>query len=88
MVMIMNKEQFVNELSNKINYSIDKCRVILDILESNFFISKKNKGKIIDEITYRLEIETKEAEIIYEVATKIIKEEIIHKLKHPFGSQN
>ena len=48
MVMKMNKKEFIKALSEKMNYSEEKCLVINEILESNFFISKKSKDKIMD----------------------------------------
>lgn len=50
MVMSMNKEKFVSELSKQLNYSIEKCHIINNILENNFVLSKKSKAKIIDDL--------------------------------------
>ena len=41
MVMNLNKTEFINELSNTLSYSEDKCLIINEILEDNFFLSKK-----------------------------------------------
>ncbi len=84
----MNKTEFIKQLSNNLSYSEDKCAIINDILESNFFISKKSKNKIIDDFVEKLKIDNKEASYIYEVSTKIVNDEIKYKLKHPFGSQD
>ncbi len=43
----MNKKEFISELSKRLSYPKEKCFTINDILESNFFVSKKNKDKII-----------------------------------------
>lgn len=88
MVMKMNKKEFVKELSNKLFYTEDKCIIINEILESNFFISKKNKSKIIEEFIQRLDVKQEEAMKIYDIAVKIINDEIKNKLKHPFRSKD
>ncbi len=44
----MNKKEFIDELSKRLSYPKEKCIMINDILESNFFISKKNKDKVIE----------------------------------------
>ena len=53
MVMKMNKRDFINKLSIELSYSKDKCSIINEILENNFFISKKNKDKIIEEFIHK-----------------------------------
>lgn len=88
MVMKMNKKEFIVELSKEINYFIDKCIIINDILESNFFISKKNRDSIIEEISIKLNISYEDAVNIYDKAVGIINNEIKNKLKHPFKSRD
>lgn len=88
MVMKMNKKEFVMELSRELNYSEDKCTIINDVLESNFFISKKNRDKIIGELSTKLDIDNEEATNIYDKAVNIINTEIKNKLKHPFKSKD
>ncbi len=84
----MNKKEFIDELSKKINYNTEKCLLINDILEKNFFISKKSKDKIIDELMSQLKVDQKEATKIYEIAIEIIRRELKEKLKHPFRSKD
>lgn len=88
MVMKMNKEKFIKTLATTLNIEEEKCLIINDILENNFFISSKNQDKIIDELIKKLNITPEEAENIYDTAITIIKNEVKNKLKHPFGSQN
>lgn len=85
MVMKMNKARFIDELSSKINLSKEECFKVNDILEKNFFISKKNKDKIITEISTELQLDLITSTKIYEESISIIKKEITTKLKHPFG---
>lgn len=84
MVKKMNKTLFIEELSKQLNYPLNKCNIINNILENNFFISKSSKDKIIKELIDNLNIDNNEALNIYEVATTIIKNEIKYKLTHPF----
>ncbi len=88
MVKVMNKKEFINELSRQLSYSLDQCVLINDILEGNFFISKKNKDKIIDEFIQVLHVNEEEAIRIYEVAVQIIQDEVKRSLKHPFKSKD
>jgi len=83
----MNKKEFIEKLSYELSYTIDECTIIIDILENNFFISKKSKDKIIDELVKKLSISKTDAEKIYNTSCSIIKEEIKKKVKHPFKNQ-
>lgn len=84
----MNKAGFINELSKQLSLSVEKCAVINDILEENFFISKKSKPKIVDELMRRLDISSDSAENIYDVSVKIVNDEVKNKIKHPFGNKD
>ena len=88
MVMKMNKNEFIEAMSKELGYSIDKCTIINDILENNFFISKKSKDPIISELIARLDITDDEANHIYEAAVKLIKDEVRDKIKHPFKNRD
>lgn len=84
----MNKEKFIEELSKATGLGKDKCIIINDIIESHFIIGKKNKEKIISDITSKLNLETEQAENIYEAAMSIIGSGVKDKIKHPFKSQD
>lgn len=84
----MNKKEFIRKLKEQINYSEEKCYIINEILESNFFLSKKSKNKIIEDLINQLDIDTEEANGIYNIAVKIINDEIKNKLRHPFKSKD
>lgn len=88
MVMIMNKTKFLNELSKQINLTEKEALLVNDILEKNFFISKKNKDKIISELVIKLDISLNKATEIYNISKKIVSNEIMNKLKHPFKDQD
>lgn len=85
MVITMNKKEFVRQLSLELGYSEEVCLIVNNILESNFFISKKSKDKIVSELVAQLEINSLEAERVYGAAVGIIKRELKEKIKHPFG---
>ncbi len=80
----MNKEKFIEELSNKTKLTKEESLKVNNILENNFFISKKYKDKIISEIVINLNVSIDEATRIYNEAKDIIGSEIKNKLKHPF----
>ncbi len=87
MVMKLNKTEFIKELENKLYYSEEKCIMINEVLENNFFLSQKNKDKIIKELIIKLNCDEFEATKIYDIAVKIIQDEIKYKLNHPFKSK-
>lgn len=88
MVTKMNKTGFISELSKQLSSSKEKCIMVNDILESYFFIGKKSKDKIIDEFMQKLKVSNEEAIKIYDIAVKIIKDEVKNKLKYPFQNQD
>lgn len=77
----LNKKGFIKALSEKLNYREDTCMMIHDILENNFFISRKSRDKIIQELVSRLEISEEEAINIYETAKAILNDEIQRQIK-------
>ena len=81
----MNKKEFIKSLSNQANLSEANTILVNDILENNFFISKKSKDKIISEIVIQLNVSTDEATNIYHVSKNIMNNQIKEKIKHPFG---
>ena len=87
MVMKMNKTEFIHAISEKTGYDIEKSTQINYILESNFFISKKNKDKIINALMNELNIEISEADNIYNICIEIITSAIKNKIRHPFRSK-
>ena len=77
----MNKNEFIEELLQRLNYSKEEVSKINNILEKNFFISKKSKDKIITELMSTLNISIKEANRIYDTARSLLKEEVDKNLK-------
>ena len=88
MVILMNKTEFINELSKKINYSVEDCTRINSILEDNFIISKKNKCKIVDSLMKEFNIDYDEADNIYNASVELITKSIKDKIKHPFKNKD
>lgn len=84
----MNKAEFINVLSSKTGLSLKNTKLVNQILEDHFFISQKNKDKIVSEFVIKLSISVNEAIKIYETAKSIFNEEIKNKLKHPFKSRD
>ena len=50
MVIIMNKEEFIENLSEQTELTKEESLIVNNILENNFFISKRYKDKIISEL--------------------------------------
>ncbi len=88
MVTRMNKKAFIDALAKEAKLSIEDATLVNEILEENFFISKKNKDKIVSKIVIALNMTLEEASNIYDIAKEILKTEISQKLKHPFRSQD
>jgi len=83
----MNKEDVINKLVEVTKLDKEKCIAINEILENNFFVGKKNKEKIISDISSKLNMNEMDAEKIYESAMSVIGSGIKDKLKHPFGGR-
>ena len=77
----MNKNEFIEELLQRLNYSKEEVSKINNILEKNFFISKKSKEKITNELISTLNISLEEANRIYDTARSLLKEEVDKNLK-------
>lgn len=84
MVIIMNKEEFIENLSEQTGLTKEESLIVNNILENNFFISKRYKDKIISEIVISLNTNLDKATKIYNVAIEIISRKLKNKLKHPF----
>lgn len=52
----MNKEQFIKKLESITGLDNSKCTILNSILESHFIIGKKNKEKIVSDITNSIRI--------------------------------
>ena len=77
----MNKNDFIEELLQRLNYSKEEVSKINNILEKNFFISKKSKEKIITKLMSTLNISLEEANRIYDTARSLLKEKVDKNLK-------
>lgn len=81
----MNKTEFIKELEIKTNYSPEQCTVINDVLENHFILRKKNKPKVVAELSERLAVGNAEAEKIYGQVMEIINAQIKTAKRRPFG---
>lgn len=80
----MNKELFIDALSERTTYSKEKCLKINNILEDNFLIGKKNKIKIVESFMEELSISEEDADKLYETCMDLLKDGLKEKIKHPF----
>ena len=88
MVKKMNKSTFIEELSKELNYSLEKCTMINEILEHNFVISKKSKDIIINELIVKLDVDNEEAVRIYNISVEVLKREVKKSILHPFKNKD
>lgn len=80
----MNKDKFIKELSKQTGYNEERCILINDVIENYFIFERKNKDKIIQDLQAKASLTEDDSENVYDIAIKIITEEIKNKLKHPF----
>ena len=83
----MNKSDFIKALESTTEYSFDQCAVINDVLENHFVFRKKNKSKVVAELSERLAVDEATADRIYEQAMAILHAEIKAAKRHPFGER-
>lgn len=83
----MNKTTFIEELKNKTGLTGEQAAAVNEIFESNFFLKKKNSDKIISQISEKLSLDNDRAKEIYDATCDLIGNQIVGKLKHPFGPQ-
>lgn len=88
MVMKMNKSKFISELSKETGYSEEKCLLINDRLENYYIFSKSNREKIIQDLKIKVNLSEDDAENVYDISMKIIRNEIKNKIRHPFRNKN
>lgn len=81
---MMNKNEFIKELSKQTGYNEEKCILINKVIENYFIFGKRNKEKIIQDLQVKASLSEDDAENIYDISIKIITGEIKNKLKHPF----
>lgn len=84
----MNKTEFIKELSKQTGYDEEKCILINNVIENHFIFGKRNKDKIIQDLQVNSNLSEDNAENVYDIAIKIIADEIKNKLKHPFKNQD
>jgi len=84
----MNKKGLVEKIAKELGFNIKDSNTINEILENNLLIGKKNKDKIIRELSEKLNIDKKDADKIYNKAVSIIGNEIKKKIKNPFKNQD
>lgn len=84
----MNKSDFIKELESITQYSAEQCTVINDVLENHYIFRKKNKPKVVAELSERLGVDEAEADNIYETSMSIIKTEMGRAVRRPIGAKH
>ena len=80
----MGKREFIEKISEELDYDKDKSTLINSIVEDTFFIDKTNKDEMISRFVSELNVGEEEAERIYGTVMNIMGSEIKNKIKHPF----
>lgn len=83
----MNKKSFVDRLEKETGYSLEKCEIVNDVLGSHFIIGKNNKIKIMNDFKEKLDIDSEEAEKLYNTCVVILGSSFKTKIRHPFKSK-
>ncbi len=83
----MNKNEFIKELSKQTGYDEERCTLINNVIENYFIFRKKNREKIIKDLQSTVKLSEDDAENVYDIAMRIITEEMKNKLRHPFKSK-
>ena len=83
----MKKTILIEKLKDETGYSIDKCYLVNEVLESHLIIGKNNKEKTINDFIINLGIDREEAEDLYNKCIKVLGTEIKKKIRHPFKSK-
>ena len=81
----MRKHDFIEELSEKANITIDEATKVNDIIEAHSIIGKKGKETATLEISEALGVDMTRADEISNTSYDIIGKALIDKIKHPFG---
>lgn len=84
----MNKKELSKLLSKKIDLDEKECLLILNILEKYPLIGENARLKIINELTFELNIDRDKAVVVYNATRELIKNGIKESLKHPFRSKD
>lgn len=84
----MNKSDFIKELETQTKLSAEQCATVNDVLENHYVFRKKNKPKIVSELSERLCVDEAEADNIFELAMSIIRTEMKHAVRRPIGSKH
>lgn len=84
----MNKNGFIKELSKQTGYDEEKCILINNVIENYFIFGRKNKDKAIKDLQVKASLNEDEAENVYDITIKIIRNEIKNKIKHPFKNKD
>ena len=81
----MNKTGFINKLAAETGLTLDQAKMVNEVIESNPFIGKNSREKIIPQIGAKLGIDEKQSKDICDKAFDIIGGALFDKIKNPFG---
>ena len=79
----MNKQGFIDELSEKWGLDVSQAGQVNDILESTSLLGHSNKEKIVSLTVEKLGVSEKQADEIYNASMEILKDALVDKI-NPF----
>ena len=84
----MNAEDFKKELMAKTGITEEQCTIVNNVLENTVMAGKESKELIIGQISEKLNVSEKQAEVIYGVAMGLLAKGAVHKVKGHFKKKN
>ena len=76
----MDKTDFIAKLKELTNYDEEKCNIINDVVQNNFWIGKDAKDKIVNALKERLHISDEDVEKLYNICKQILGDEVMDKI--------
>ena len=70
--MDKNREDIVNQLLKRTKYKKEDCEQIVEILNNHSIIGRKNKEKIIIDLTSKLNISREAANALYNICMECV----------------
>ena len=84
MVICMNAEDFIKELTSQTGLTQEKGVAANEIFESTFLAGNKNKELIISQLTQKLGVDESQADMIYNAAIDLLASGVLDKVKNIF----
>ena len=80
----MNKREFVEAVHEETGVSVEIVTEVVNIYEKNL-LSSKDSQRTVSMVCEKCKLASEEAEKLVQACERVLKSELIRKLKHPFG---